>query len=152
MFSVLTILAIIASTCAIKSSECIDAKIPIHIPHERLCSTFYTCYKTELQMLKCPQDLYFDENEYICKSSSEVNCGGRIKDNNGVEEDEYAKKICQSIGTGNVSNPRDCATFFICSNGIPYKMDCPSNLYFNNVTKNCDYYYNVNCCENEGSC
>lgn len=148
----MTTLAIIALTRAIKLPECTYAKIPIHIPHEKLCSTFYNCYKTELEVLKCPQDLYFDIDEYVCKPASEVNCGARIQDENGEEENEYAKKICQSIVNGNIPNPRDCATFFICSNGIPYKIDCPSNLFFNPVTKNCDYYYNVNCCENEGRC
>ncbi|EFX74496.1 hypothetical protein DAPPUDRAFT_324314 [Daphnia pulex] len=47
-------------------------------------------------------------------------------------------------GTNGVfPNPTNCKTFYMCSNGIPYLYDCPSNLVFNAATGNCDYEVNV---------
>lgn len=93
--------------------------------------------------------MYFDEEQMMCKPETEVDCGKRVRDDNtSPDEDDYGKKICEQIINGNTSNPRDCATFYMCSNGMPYKMKCPANLFFNSKTNDCDYYYNVNCCEN----
>ncbi|XP_046650259.1 integumentary mucin C.1-like isoform X3 [Daphnia pulicaria] len=44
---------------------------------------------------------------------------------------------------GAFPNPTNCRTFYMCSNGIPYLYDCPSNLVFNAATGNCDYEVNV---------
>ncbi|KAF2353390.1 Chitin binding domain [Trinorchestia longiramus] len=42
-------------------------------------------------------------------------------------------------------NPRDCNSYFQCSNGDPYLFYCYFGLYFNPETGKCDFPSNVDC-------
>jgi len=44
-----------------------------------------------------------------------------------------------------VPSADSCSDFYLCSHGSPYKLTCPSGLYFNPAIKRCDYPENVNC-------
>jgi hypothetical protein len=46
-------------------------------------------------------------------------------------------------------NPKDCSSFFICSNGVPIKLNCPAGLHFNDQLKVCDWPQNANCVRGE---
>ncbi|XP_018022213.1 cell wall protein DAN4 [Hyalella azteca] len=50
---------------------------------------------------------------------------------------------CSSNGI--IPNPRDCSTFFVCSNGLPVLMNCSDNLLYNPDTEKCDFPENVDC-------
>nr|CAH0104050.1 unnamed protein product [Daphnia galeata] len=61
-----------------------------------------------------------------------------------VNSTEYIPFVCPgSTPNGIYPNPNNCKTFYLCSNGIAYLYDCPSNLVFNPATGNCDYGENV---------
>ncbi|XP_046447987.1 brachyurin-like isoform X1 [Daphnia pulex] len=51
---------------------------------------------------------------------------------------------CQSDGIK--SNPYDCNSFYMCSNGTPYLFNCPGGLVFNPQPQQCDYRQNVPRC------
>ncbi|KAK2725401.1 uncharacterized protein LOC136031836 isoform X2 [Artemia franciscana] len=70
------------------------------------------------------------KNEYQNSSDKEIN-------NN-------PKFICPSDGLH--PNPETCKQFYSCTNGISHLMDCGLGLYFNPVTKNCDWPKNVPFC------
>ncbi|KAM8708430.1 hypothetical protein ACLKA7_015408 [Drosophila subpalustris] len=38
-----------------------------------------------------------------------------------------------------------CTNYFQCTHGCCQEFNCPSGLYFNNGTKSCDYFWNVDC-------
>lgn len=42
-------------------------------------------------------------------------------------------------------HPSDCGMFYKCIEGIGYKLRCPSSLFYNTLTQECDYPENVNC-------
>ncbi|XP_037073339.1 peritrophin-1-like [Pollicipes pollicipes] len=44
-----------------------------------------------------------------------------------------------------IASNESCTDFYMCSHGVPYKLTCPGELYFNVVTGQCDYRQNVNC-------
>lgn len=48
-------------------------------------------------------------------------------------------------GSGISVDPSDCAGFIMCSNGIPYKMDCPKGTLFSATLLVCDFPHNVDC-------
>jgi hypothetical protein len=42
-------------------------------------------------------------------------------------------------------DPDNCRGFYNCDNFVPYHFCCPVILFYNDVTKRCDFYENVNC-------
>lgn len=59
---------------------------------------------------------------------------------------------CRTIGyvcpapEGNFEDPKDCASFFSCTNGVPEgHHHCPDDLLFNPNIGNCDFPWNVDC-------
>ncbi|XP_037073497.1 F-box only protein 28-like [Pollicipes pollicipes] len=38
-----------------------------------------------------------------------------------------------------IATNESCTDFYMCSHGVPYKLACPGELYFNVVTGQCDY-------------
>ena len=39
----------------------------------------------------------------------------------------------------------NCSNFYECSDGNAYHLACKNGLYFNSITKVCDFQSNVNC-------
>ncbi|KAA0193990.1 hypothetical protein HAZT_HAZT009680 [Hyalella azteca] len=42
-------------------------------------------------------------------------------------------------------HPRDCTKFFLCSNSVPYEMDCPAKLHYSEELRRCDYPAEAGC-------
>lgn len=68
-----------------------------------------------------------------------------IADEQNEEDDPDQRRVVCTPGVEFLEDPRNCGRFYQCSNGIPYRMDCPAGLYFNIVDKVCDWPANVNC-------
>ena len=49
------------------------------------------------------------------------------------------------VEQGLYSDSTDCSYFYVCAGQIYFRMKCPDSLYFNNITKQCDFSYNINC-------
>jgi hypothetical protein len=52
---------------------------------------------------------------------------------------------CSGKADGYYADPSDCAKFYQCGNGIAYSQSCPTGLYFNTATNQCDWPSNVAC-------
>ena len=52
---------------------------------------------------------------------------------------------CGGGGSGISVDPGNCAGFIMCSNGIPFKMDCPTGTHFSATLLVCDFPHNVDC-------
>ncbi|KAL7296156.1 hypothetical protein TKK_0010697 [Trichogramma kaykai] len=62
------------------------------------------------------------------------------KSNNRGESSEYCTE------SKLYRNPENCGTFYNCGVGhVPYLMECPAGLYFNEELKVCDWPQNVQC-------
>ena len=44
---------------------------------------------------------------------------------------------------GDIPNLKECSKYFTCTNGLSISRSCPAGLYFNNMTKNCDFPRNI---------
>ena len=44
---------------------------------------------------------------------------------------------------GDIPNLSNCSEYFTCDNGLSILRTCPTGLYFNNDTKNCDFPRNI---------
>lgn len=53
--------------------------------------------------------------------------------------------FCDGKPNGDYKDPDTCHGFISCSNGIPYKMPCPSELCFNEKKDQCDNCKYVPC-------
>ncbi|XP_018007651.1 endochitinase-like [Hyalella azteca] len=42
-------------------------------------------------------------------------------------------------------HPRDCTKFFLCSNLVPYEMNCPAKLHYSEGRRRCDYPAEAGC-------
>jgi len=59
-----------------------------------------------------------------------------------------ANWICPDGYVGPIMHPWNCDQFYICDPGQrPCLYDCPSDLYFNPDTEECDWQFNVPICE-----
>ncbi|KAK7113239.1 chitotriosidase-1-like [Littorina saxatilis] len=52
---------------------------------------------------------------------------------------------CFSLPSDFYPSPNDCAEYFICANQMAYRVRCASGLFYNPVTKHCDWPVNVKC-------
>uniref|UniRef100_A0A6M2DX90 Putative peritrophin-like protein 3 n=1 Tax=Xenopsylla cheopis TaxID=163159 RepID=A0A6M2DX90_XENCH len=62
----------------------------------------------------------------------------------------YALKDNMCVGEEDgtlFSDPDDCASFFICNAGLPWRQRCPGYLLWNEEKETCDFEVNVNCGE-----
>ncbi|GLV44879.1 Mucin 68D [Carabus blaptoides fortunei] len=141
------ILLLCTFVTAIFAIDCPSSTIvPIHSADRRSCSKFIRCYNGQLHTLTCPQGMFFDIEESVCKRQDLVNCGDR--DQTVPYEDPVKKVFCPDAVTATIPNPDDCSSFYECYNGRPFIMHCPENLLFNKEKKYCDWPQDANCCEN----
>lgn len=98
--------------------------------HPTKCNSFYTCSNGATYIIKCPNDLYFNSKSNRCDFDHNVKC---------------INFTCAGRLNGNYANPSNCSTFYACSNGYLYEMDCPAGLYYNETMDMCDYPRNVRC-------
>lgn len=120
--------------------------VPIHSADETNCAKFNRCYNGQLRSLTCPQGMFFDIEESVCKGQHLVNCGNR--DPSVPFEDPVKKVICPNTVITTIPNPDDCSSFYECYRGRAYVMNCPEHLLFNKEKKYCDWPQHANCCEN----
>lgn len=91
------------------------------------CTQFYRCYQGEAQLFECPSYWYFDPLYEVCKPSRVPECP--------PANDELIL----------LPHPTNCKAFYKCDWGIPVLLYCPANLFFNNISKMCDWQQNVDC-------
>lgn len=62
-------------------------------------------------------------------------------------EDDPGETTCPEVSSQEVyyPDPKDCGSFYLCSNGVPYHHSCDDGLYFNPNINVCDSADNVEC-------
>jgi hypothetical protein len=58
---------------------------------------------------------------------------------------QNSNTICQTLGTFNVADNTNCASYFMCNNGKETKMNCQDKQLFNPDTSQCEDFQQVFC-------
>ncbi|XP_071440536.1 chondroitin proteoglycan 2-like [Hetaerina americana] len=147
-----------------KYPECPEEKgevLPVLLPHEDDCMSFYVCHLGKPILQHCPVGFHFHKEMGECDLPEEAECEESI-DESFVEYNtigisdkcfgadcplELEVKCPDKTGDDVVQlpNPKDCSTFYKCDRGIPVLIQCPKGLNYNNELRVCDYPWNANC-------
>lgn len=93
--------------------------------------------------MKCPEQLLFDRYFGDCNYAHLVIC-------------EPKNAICEQfraldwLGAIKIGNPLDCSSFYYCISGRAIETICPTGLFFNPYTANCEVKDTVNFCQGVG--
>ncbi|KYN04138.1 putative chitinase 3, partial [Cyphomyrmex costatus] len=131
------------------------------------CKKFCMCSGGYAWVQSCPEPLYFDSVERICKKKKDAICGVRLYNqdsafmiDNLVDNDNSMKTLITTnnkhrtydnldpstcIGTCPKKDPEfpvllpndDCKKFCFCSRGVAWVQLCPVTLYFDSVERIC---------------
>ncbi|GFG36084.1 hypothetical protein Cfor_03659 [Coptotermes formosanus] len=91
------------------------------------CSQFFRCYQGEAQVYECPSYWYFDPVYEVCTPARKPQCPATN------DEPIY------------LPHPTICSAFYSCNWGTAVLVPCPEGLFFNTVSKVCDFPENVDC-------
>lgn len=119
----------------------------ILVAHEK-CNHFYKCAGNKPVALSCPGDLFFNAQHNYCDWNNNVDCGERIKPNDGekYEDPRQANTICSAEGSDGVLVAHDhCNKFYKCLDGFAIVVKCPGILLYNLKSENCDWPAHVSC-------
>ncbi|VDK58650.1 unnamed protein product [Anisakis simplex] len=103
----------------------------------------------QIYNLKCPADLKFNPDSMKCDLTDNIPlCQNEISTDQSTQT--AASPIdCSSLPDGTYGNGQ-CSEYYIaCHQGRMASMRCPSNLYYNQVSKQCDFKKNVKECITE---
>ena len=115
-------------------------------PNPKDCHTFYQCSNGNAYLMDCPSNLEFNPVLQVCDWPENAGCSAKTtqKPTPKPTTPTPSSFDCPT-SNGLFPNPKDCHTFYQCSNGNAYLMDCPSNLEFNPVLQVCDWPENAGC-------
>jgi hypothetical protein len=123
------------------------------------CSKYYKCTDGHSDLLKCPENMFFNPFTNQCDYVDNVSCGLTPKSSSSTSTSSTSAPttntpvtpstidpVCPSTqGTSYVVYPDDCSKYYKCTNGYSTILKCPENMVFNPETKSCDYSDNVSC-------
>ncbi|XP_055857119.1 probable chitinase 10 isoform X2 [Episyrphus balteatus] len=121
------------------------------------CNKYFACSQGKLYMMTCRAGREWSEIASGCVKSSVAGCSVVIT--NGLSLNISTRKPVKPVlssntqkpleattrstkcsqGVGFLSHPTDCHKFFVCDNGRPVEMSCPSGLYFSRSTSSCQW-------------
>ncbi|XP_022245745.1 uncharacterized protein LOC106462710 isoform X2 [Limulus polyphemus] len=134
-------------------------------PHPTDCEKFYNCWDDVVLEQRCPGELMFDQNDWICKEPKKVDCGERkrpiiskpeqqdhdeenqkTKEKSKTRENMILKDKCPQA-RGQFSHPTDCEKFYDCWDDVVLKRCCPGGLLFDQSDRICKEPEKVDCGE-----
>merc|ERR1712137_479859 len=101
---------------------------------------YYTCVDNVAYPETCPSIGIFDPDRLHCSQPATVVCTTVTTVSTTSSSGSFT---CP--GEGSYANPMDCGSYYVCVNGIPSMIDCPSGLYYNMENGVCDFPDNVVC-------
>ncbi|GMR32056.1 hypothetical protein PMAYCL1PPCAC_02252, partial [Pristionchus mayeri] len=126
------------------------------------CNTFFfSCQGGATYKMMCPSGLYYDlvkkacdrkEDIAICTGTPSISLAPSSPYSSipvAPSRDQPIPLIPENFCTGKPDGfyGNDCANhYFTCQNGLTYKMDCPSGLFYDVPSKTCDRRENVVAC------
>ncbi|XP_076343537.1 uncharacterized protein LOC143243779 isoform X2 [Tachypleus tridentatus] len=109
------------------------------------CGSFWHCSNGIPYLKDCPANLHWSVERNRCEWPCVAKCDPSVptcKPSTTQTPDPWCP--CSKCIS---EDPFDCRAFFKCEDGSRVKMYCPNGLYFNRVTRVCDYPGNVQCRE-----
>ena len=117
-------------------------------PNPKDCHTFYHCSNGYAYLKDCPANLEFNPVLLVCDWPEKAGCNGKTTIPPPTTKPTTTRSPSPfdcPTSNGLFPNPKDCHTFYHCSNGYAYLKDCPANLEFNPVLLVCDWPENAGC-------
>ena len=98
-------------------------------PHPEACEQFWHCSSSIPYLKRCPRGLVFSPENSVCDYTSSSCPDRRLRKNpRGF--------IC--LRNGIHAAKHDCRSFYLCYNGLAYKLKCPKDLFFSPVSLTCE--------------
>ncbi|GIX70893.1 chondroitin proteoglycan 2 [Caerostris extrusa] len=111
------------------------------------CDEYYLCYKGKEYLLRCPPGLHFSISDGSCSIPCDAQCDTSLDcpEPNVATAKETNMKLSSNLPpwlrckntNGTIPNPKDCSTFYDCSNGQLQLVQCPDGLHFDSEDKVC---------------
>ncbi|CAG9772691.1 unnamed protein product [Ceutorhynchus assimilis] len=127
------------------------------------CHYYWVCFDGIATKMACAADLHWDSKEKVCSYEKDAHC-----DKMGWSEDELICPTTISTSTNRPEttgttpkpqkcepgvvfypNPKDCRTYWECSNGAAHLMPCPAGLEWSTEENRCDWPSVANCVQIE---
>ncbi|XP_037081919.1 peritrophin-1-like [Pollicipes pollicipes] len=102
--------------------------------------------------MDCPANLEFNPVLLVCDWPEHAGCSNKTTPTTPAVSPTTRPVVTTTkkdfdcpTSNGLFPNPKDCHSFYHCSNGYPYLKDCPANLEFNPVLLVCDWPNHAGC-------
>jgi len=116
------------------------------------CGSFYQCdHGKPTEVIKCPDDLLFNESTERCDWPHNVTCKSCDQAPEVIPTTVAPEEVPETPDSnycpdGHYQVDCDCGSFYQCSHGKPTEViKCPDDLLFNESTERCDWPHNVTC-------
>uniref|UniRef100_A0A5S6R4M1 Chitin-binding type-2 domain-containing protein n=1 Tax=Trichuris muris TaxID=70415 RepID=A0A5S6R4M1_TRIMR len=137
--------------------DCSDLPNGLYPDPLRKCSRiFYSCSNGQAIRLECPPALAYDKKTMSCQLASELFvCTGRhmvtrkpYKPSRAPMRRKPVPFDCSQRQDGLYPNPTHiCSPFYyVCSNGVASRLDCPIGLFYDAKRGVCDSYAEIYLC------
>ncbi|CAG8529648.1 6958_t:CDS:2 [Dentiscutata erythropus] len=105
------------------------------------CCTFYQCANGHPYVMNCPDGLQWSTKRLRCEWPKNSDCGVNATSSAFT----CPEKNDENNPNGLYANPSDCSTFYQCSNGKSYLMNCPDDLQWSTKLLRCEWPENSDC-------
>lgn len=150
MNKICALIFIFANLIAINVAELPDCSSEIDgtmFPDFTRCNNFYICLSGTAHNQACPNEMFFDIEINNCNIGDCSDSEEEISPPDGSTEEESIECPPPSAvpEITYIPSREECRRYFICVNGRPLRAYCRDGLYFNPVTRKCDFSENVEC-------
>ncbi|CAL1291488.1 unnamed protein product [Larinioides sclopetarius] len=109
------------------------------------CSAFYLCTKGRPHLLHCPPGLHYSSKDETCETPCNAQCDKNIecthqkRGKEGLTPSAHLPLwlLCKILNNGSLPNPKNCTSFYSCSEGEARLVRCPRGLHFDPEAKEC---------------
>ncbi|XP_035233812.1 chondroitin proteoglycan 2-like, partial [Stegodyphus dumicola] len=122
------------------------------------CGRYIVCSSGVAHEESCPEGLHFNSEKKICEDPCDAHCDSTIWEQCGWPTprewcgrqalDGSIPEDFRCSSDGIYQNNGSCDTYIHCSNGMPYKQQCPKGLHFGPKIQRCELPCIAHCDKN----
>lgn len=119
----------------------------VFVNNPKGCEYFYYCDHGNAKEVRCPGDLWFDEDAGICERQENVDC--KLNDPPTIPPPtDVENVVCPLVDTNEltfIGSSIVCERYFICYHGKALPQDCVEGMHWNWRNNKCDYPKEADC-------
>ncbi len=105
------------------------------------CNVFHHCVGGIDNVVRCDEELQWNDKDKKCDWESKVKCGGKML----PSEKHYNSTFCIGKSDGPYAHEEYCNVYHVCESGTDNIRQCPNQLFWDYKAKRCDWSGNVEC-------